>query len=313
MRFVPAKRENVHLIVGMVGGSGSGKTYSALRLASGMAQGKRFAVIDTEARRALHYASEFTFDHLDLEPPFTPTRYHEAVMAAEESQYPVIVIDSMSHEHTGEGGLLDWHDNQVQELIDRAKKRGSKEPEWALADKYNMQAWIEPKRAHKRLMDRITQIRANVILCFRAESKIKIVKENKKSVIVNDGWHPICEKNVAFELIVSFLLSHERPGAIMPVNLKLPKPLIPVFREGTLIDEASGENLLKWASGDNTLSGDPVAEYRAKMKAAKSVQDLRRLYTMITADKRVEVAGIARDLLRECEAASQKLTEGELE
>ena len=38
------------------GGTGSGKTFSAMRLASGIAGGKPFAVIDTENRRALHYA-----------------------------------------------------------------------------------------------------------------------------------------------------------------------------------------------------------------------------------------------------------------
>src|SRR4030066_2147662 len=64
--FRPGIRENVGLIIGMFGASGSGKTYSAMRLASCLSGGKPFAVIDTESRRALHYADMFKFDHGEL-------------------------------------------------------------------------------------------------------------------------------------------------------------------------------------------------------------------------------------------------------
>ena len=71
--FKPAKRQNEVLLIGLAGGTGSGKTYSAMRMASGIAgaMSKRFAVIDTEAGRARHYADQFKFDHGDLRPPFT--------------------------------------------------------------------------------------------------------------------------------------------------------------------------------------------------------------------------------------------------
>src|SRR5689334_8290331 len=100
--FRPAVREGVGLLIGLAGSSGSGKTYTALRLASGMAGDKPFAVIDTEAGRAKHYADQFTFHHGDLTPPFSPARYSEAIKAADEAGYPVIVVDSCSHEHAGE-------------------------------------------------------------------------------------------------------------------------------------------------------------------------------------------------------------------
>ena len=55
------------------------KTFSAMRLATGIAQGKQFCIVDTEAGRAKHYADQFKFDHGDLTPPFSPARYAEAI------------------------------------------------------------------------------------------------------------------------------------------------------------------------------------------------------------------------------------------
>src|SRR5512135_1544389 len=110
--FRPAKRQNVNLLIGLAGGTGSGKTFSAFELATGIAGGKRFAVIDTEAGRALHYADAFQFDHGDLRAPFTPDAYTEAIMAADAAGYPVIIVDSMSHEWSGDGGILDMQEHE---------------------------------------------------------------------------------------------------------------------------------------------------------------------------------------------------------
>lgn len=107
--FRPAVREQTSLLLALAGASGSGKTYSAMLFARGLAgPDGRIAVIDTEAGRALHYADQFRFDHADLAPPFTPARYQEAIVAAEDAGYGVIVIDSMSHEYAGEGGIQEW-------------------------------------------------------------------------------------------------------------------------------------------------------------------------------------------------------------
>jgi hypothetical protein len=101
--FRPAVRENIGLLIGLIGASGGGKTFSALRLATGLAGGKRFVIIDTESGRATHYADRFQFDHGDLTAPYRPDRYREAIEAAIRAGYPVVVVDSASHEHAGEG------------------------------------------------------------------------------------------------------------------------------------------------------------------------------------------------------------------
>ncbi len=87
------------------GASGSGKTTAALTVASQL--GKRIAFIDTEAGSASLYADRFDFDVLELSPPYAPERFTEAIEAAEQAGYEVIVIDSITHEWSGPGGCQD--------------------------------------------------------------------------------------------------------------------------------------------------------------------------------------------------------------
>src|SRR3990167_5243799 len=153
--FKHATRENVGLLIGLIGASGSGKTYTAMRLASGICGDKPFCVIDTEAGRAKHYADQFNFDHGDLKPPFRPDAYADAIKAADEAGYPVIVVDSASHEHAGEGGILDMHEAELDRLAG---------DDWQKRERVKMAAWIKPKTEHKQFVQRLLQIRAHIIL-----------------------------------------------------------------------------------------------------------------------------------------------------
>lgn len=237
--FRPARRENIGLIIGLAGASGSGKTYSAMELATGMCGDKRFAVIDSENGRAKFYADRFAFDHANLEPPFRPVSYAESVKAADEAGYPVIVVDSMSHEHAGTGGLLEWHEEELVRMAgDDYKKR----------ERVKMAAWIKPKMAHKAMMSALLRTRAHLILCFRAEEKTGVVQEGGKMKIVDLGWKPTCEKTVPYELTASFMLVDEKPG--VPRPLKLPEPLISLFPTSRPISQTAGEGLCAWARGD---------------------------------------------------------------
>jgi hypothetical protein len=250
--FRPALRENVGLIIGLAGGTGSGKTYSALRLASGIAGERRFCVIDTEAGRAKHYADAFTFDHGDLKAPFTPERYTEAIMAADAAGYPVIVVDSMSHEHAGDGGLLDMQEAEFARMGSREAVR--------------MASWIKPKMAHKAMVQKLLQIRSHLILCFRAEPKVEMVKGRdgrievvpKESPTGLHGWIPVSEKNLPYELTASFLLTADAPG--MPKPIKLQEQHRALFPSDQPITEESGRRLAAWASGAKQAKHGAVAQ-----------------------------------------------------
>jgi AAA domain len=236
--FRPAVREQIPLLLGLAGGTGSGKTYSALELAKGIAQGNRFAVIDSENGRAKHYADIFDFDHAEIHAPFRPQVYIDAISAATDAGYPVVVVDSASHEWYGDGGCLDWHD----ELMGGNQTK-------------NLSAWIEPKREHKRLVTRLLQIQAHVILCFRAEPKVEAVRDAqgkleikpKASLVGLDGWIPIAEKNLPFELTASFLLMADRPGVPRPI--KLPEQLKPLVSLSEPLSAKNGLALAEWAAG----------------------------------------------------------------
>lgn len=247
-QFRRAVRENVPLLIGLAGASGSGKTYTAMTLAKGMSGGKPFAVIDTEAGRATHYADQFAFDHADIHPPFRPKTYLDAINAADKAGYPVIVVDSMSHEWAGEGGILDWQEEEWAR---------NNHAEWA-----RMSSWIKPKLGHKAMLSKLLQVRAHIILCFRAEPKIEMVKVNGKTEVVPKlgpggfrGWLPICEKNLPYELTASFLFMAETPGVPMP--MKLQEQHQAFFPPGKVITAEAGRRLAEWARGG---SGSSTAE-----------------------------------------------------
>lgn len=254
--FRPAKRENVSLLIGLAGASGSGKTYTAMRLAKGMAGDAPFCVIDTEAGRAKHYADDFRFDHGDLTPPFSPSRYADAIAAADAAKYSVIVVDSSSHEHAGDGGMLDMQEAEFQRMGAR--------------DSAKMASWVKPKGEHRRMVSRLLQVRAHLILCFRAAEKIEMVKgqdgkmevRKKVTAIGLDGWVPICEATLPYELTASFLLLPGQPG--VPHPIKLQEQMRPFFPLDKPITEESGKRLAEWARG--TVS-EPVAESPAPENA----------------------------------------------
>lgn len=276
--FRPAKRESVGLLIGLSGGTGSGKTFSALRLAKGIAADKPFALIDTESGRAKHYADTFAFDHGDLAGPFTPEAYTEAIAAADTAKYPVIVVDSMSHEWAGDGGILDWQE------VELARMAGQ---DYGKRESCKMASWIKPKMAHKHMVQRLLQVRAHLILCFRAEPKIEMVKgergrmevREKQSLVGLNGWIPICEKNLPFEMTTSFLLMADHPGVPMPIKLQQQhKVIFPLDRP---IDEESGQRLAAWAAGgpapkDGEERGAILTRIKHASMALKLTDDQKR-------------------------------------
>ena len=254
--FAPAKRAGVGLFVGIAGGTGSGKTFTSLRIARGIAGPTgRIAAIDTEAKRMSHYAGRFDFDVTDMAPPFRPERFAQAAADAEKAGYAVLVIDSMTHEWAGEGGVLDWHD----------ELKGDDE-------RQNMRAWIKPKTAHKAMIGSLLQRRIPIVLCFRAEEKIKVGPGGKPEP---QGWTPIGDSRFMFELTTMLTLSNEAPGI---VSYKLPRKIqeqhLPFFPDGQPITERSGEQLAAWARGDEPVDrAVEVAEALIKAVNESATED----------------------------------------
>jgi hypothetical protein len=237
-------------------------------LASGICGDKRFAVLDTEGGRALHYADQFTFDHGDLHTPFRPDAYSEAILAADQAGYPVIVVDSGSHVWSGDGGVLDWQEEELQRMAG---------DDWKKRESCKMAAWIRPKTSHKRMVQKLLQVRAHLIICLRAEEKIEMVrgKDGKMEIIKKqtatglDGWVPICEKNLPYEATCSFLLMAANPG--VPLPIKLQEQHKAFFPTGKVIDEESGRRIAVWASGGKTTPAAPAPTPSAGASSAPAV------------------------------------------
>jgi hypothetical protein len=234
VNFRQVKRERIPLLLGVAGGTGSGKTYSAMLLARGLANGSPFAFVDTENGRGKHYADLFPEMRYDaISAPFRPDKYADAIEAGAKD-HPVVVVDSMSHEWAGDGGCLDWHD-EIQ--------KGD--------PKKSLMAWIEPKKAHKRMVTRLLQVDAHVVLCFRAEPKVEVGPGNtiipKPSLTGLDGWIPISEKMLPYELTASFLLMADRPGFPKPIKLQEQhRSMVPLDQP---LSEETGGLLAAWAAG----------------------------------------------------------------
>jgi len=275
VNFTKAKRQNVSLIAGIAGPSGGGKTYSALRFATGLAAGAPIAAIDTERGRMLHYADEFDFEYAELDAPFSPKRYGEAIEAALKLNPGVVIVDSFSHEWAGEGGVLDMQQAEYERMGSR--------------DAVKVASWIKPKAEHKLLINHVLlRLPCHLILCLRAEDKIEIVKNEttgkteviaKKTLAGHEGWIPVTGKEVPYELTVSLVVTPDNPGVPKPIKLEEHHRSL-VFTDVPL-DEATGERLAAWAkgsapnpSGADTTGASPSPREPGKGSAPSDAPEL---------------------------------------
>jgi hypothetical protein len=242
------KRESTPLLVGLIGPSGSGKTYSALRLATGIqrVRGGKLVGIDTEARRMLHYANEFPMTYLEFGAPFGSLRYLEAIKAAAaKAEGGVVVVDSRSHEHEGEGGYLEYHEAELDRMAGQ---------DWKKREKMTFTAWIKPAGERRRLIDSILQLNCAFIFCFRAKEKLKLVKGQDP---IQLGWQAIAGEEFAFEMTVRCLLPPGANGvpdwteeAFKNGVPKRGKDHIALVPDGQQLNELVGERLARWAKGE---------------------------------------------------------------
>lgn len=272
--FKPARRERVPLLLAVTGPTGSGKTFSACRLATGMQRitGGKIALCDTESGRALHYADDFDFHHYALGAPFSSARYLEVVEAAVEGGFETLIIDSGSHEHEGPGGFLEAHDVEVANLVKRYK---------STAPKMQLPAWAVPKRERQKLINRILQLPINLIVCFRAKEKIKI-RPGQDPIAL--GWMAIAGDAWVYEMSVNALLlpgargvptwESKEPGE--QATIKLPGWALEIFPKGRALDEEMGAAIASWAAGAKKRTAAELIDLYANAADSAAFGSLER-------------------------------------
>ena len=185
--FQKAKREQVWLKVLLSGASGSGKSYSALKIATGIAKecGSGIAYIGTEGSRNKYYADEFDYDLLELEEPFECEKYIEAIDAAVEAGYKVLIIDSMTHEWKW---LNDVHD----------KMPGN-----------SFTNWGKLKPRHHKFMDKVLNSPIHIIATARGKDDWVLEDKNGKQVPKKVGMGQQQDKDISYEYTVSLMIAQD--------------------------------------------------------------------------------------------------------
>ncbi len=262
-----AARQSVPLLVGLFGASGSGKTMSALRLATGIqsvAGGDIFA-IDTEARRMLHYADRYRFKHIQFDAPFGSLDYLAAIRQSVKAGASVVIVDSMSHEHSSEGGYLS---TQAYELDRMAGD------DYGKRERVKMAAWIKPAQYRSQMINGLLQLNANLIFCYRAKEKTKPVRNTQgKTEIKEMGFMPIAGDELLYEMTVNCMLLPQSNGVPTwesneigeRMMMKLPEQFKALFRESRALDEDTGVALATWARGDEAPDPLPAARDAAAL------------------------------------------------
>lgn len=275
----PSVRGVEPLLVGLIGPPASGKTRSMLRMMHGVQRVRPgpIVLIDTEAGRSRKFSPRpgekadpasgtYDFLRIDLEPPFRSDRCAEAIQKALRANPAAVGFDNASDEHQGEGGYLEWHDDEIP-------KFGGNE--WS--------AWSRPSAARKRMLSVITHTTVPMFFSFIAQEKTEQVDDPKragKKKVKQLGWMPIAPLLFVKALDLTCILPWESRGTPIwhsrdlpgeDFVRKWPDHLLNVMAEGQLTEEA-GEALARWAMGETV----PAAPRAARSPGAELIAEVKR-------------------------------------
>jgi hypothetical protein len=246
MELRQAHRKQAKIKLALQGHSGSGKTMSALLLASGITGYSKIAIIDTENHSADLYAHLGEYNVLQLSKPFTPERYIKAIEVCENASMEVIIIDSVSHEWDGSGGILDLHGAMTGNSFTN---------------------WNKVTPRHNAFVQKILQSESHVIGTIRTKTDYTLTDKNGKMVPEKVGLKGITRDGMDYEFTVVFDLDikHMAKASKDRTGLFMDKP-------EEVITAAYGKKILEWCN-----TGLSFSEIKAKISLAKTIDDLRNI------------------------------------
>jgi hypothetical protein len=248
MELAKAKRQKAKMRLGLQGPSGSGKTYSALQIARGLTHSwNNIAIIDTEANSSHLYSELGDFYVLSLQKPYTPERYIEALRMCIDSGAAVVIVDSISHEWEGEGGILDIHSSMV----------GNSFTNWSK---------ITPR--HNKLLSEFLQANCDIIVTIRTKTDYVLSEKNGKMIPEKIGLKGITKDGLDYELTLVLDLdiahmahaSKDRTGLFV----KSP-PFIP--------NQKTGERIKRWCQ-----QGMGRTQVLRLLEAANTEHEVKKVY-----------------------------------
>ena len=243
-----AVREKIYPKIALMAPSGGGKTYSALRISTGMAEelktikksDAKILMANTEQKRGYYYADEFTYDIVDMESPHEPERYIELVNFAVAEGYDILIIDSSSHEWEGKGGCLEIH-----------QKAGGRYQDWSK---------VSPR--HDRFINAIAESPIVVIATMRGKDQYVMSEShnnggNKTTKVEKIGVGAKQRDGFEYEFTCTFLLD-QKTNTAEPF-----KDNTHIFENepAVKLTEEHGRKIIRWANSSgvepkNTKSVD---------------------------------------------------------
>lgn len=237
MTFTKATRKKVKLRIALAGPSGSGKTLSSLLIAKGL--GGKIACIDTEKGSASLYDHIVPFDVLELQPPYSPERYIEAIQEAEKAGYETLIIDSTTHEWNGAGGVL-----ELLEAVAKAKYRGNS---WS--------AWNEMTPRHRAFIDAMLQSDMHIIATGRSKTETAQAEEGGKKKVVKLGMKIEQRDGFEYEFTTVLDLVHDGHYALAS------KDRTGLFvGDAKPVTEETGKMLLAWLNAGISAQLEPFTD-----------------------------------------------------
>ena len=248
--FRPAETGQAPIFVMISGGTGTGKSWSAFRLARGMVgpDGRIFA-LDTEAGRLSTLAKFHRFDMLRMEPPFRWSRIAAYAEEAEVQGADALVIDSASMGHVGPGGHRGWVEEEVDRMLAK-KKRFEKDldvEDEGEREKVRWSARRAPSLDRQEALYSFLQRRIPIIFACRARE----LTEKQGNTIKQIGWQPVIHAELPYEMTASFLLDATKGQGIVShaPPCKIDADHRQIFAEGTQVDEAMGAAFMEVMRG----------------------------------------------------------------
>ena len=259
MKLQRAERKKVHMRLNLSAPSGAGKTYSSLLLAYGLVgDWDKVAVIDTENGSASLYSHLGGFNVIDLQPPYSPERFIQAIDACVEAGMECIIIDSSSHEWSGSGGCL-----EINEKLAQAKYKGNT---WS--------AWNETTPRHDAFVNKVLQCKAHIITCTRSKTEsvmegTKVKKIGMKD-IQRDGWE--------YELTVSLSIDRETHMVIASKD----RTRLFANTDPFVITAETGKKIKEWCEQGKEAELDPMDEVVRRIQGATTIDELKSIKEELT-------------------------------